>query len=128
MIASGVKGCLVEYDGDPFLARAFLITNALHYRSMKLLLRYGWYYRSHGSDSYGKSMIVLLYQVRKGRQIRAEKQVNNAELIECNYDKRDLSEKALRLMRKKRRPELLLDISKQSLAAIKANKTRGTYR
>ena len=127
LLATSVKGCLSEYDGDSFLARAYMVTSALHHRRAKLRLRNGWYYVSHGQRRYGKPMIVLLYEVRAGRQPNPEKQIESAALEEVALTSSDLAQEILEADDAGKKATLLYNVTSGTLAACKAHRARGTY-
>lgn len=127
IIRAGVKGLLHEYQDDSFLSRVHLVTDALHRRRLKLRLHCGWYYKSHAANSYGKPMVVMLFQMAKRRQPYVDKQMAKATLEECVFTNYDLAQKTLKLERQRKKPELLLNISRASVAAYKAWETRNSY-
>lgn len=127
-LASKVKEHLAENEDDSFLARVSLITNVLHVRRNKLVLREAWSYKSHTNDRYGKHMIVLLYQVGTERQPAPLAQLRKAGTWVYEADSSDLAAEGLKIVQAKKRADLLLNVTKQSIAAWKAHATRGTYK
>lgn len=76
-----------------------------------------FHYCSHTNERYGKSMLVWVGTAssRSGKPVQVE---------EIQADRTDLAEEALKLGH---RAPLLLNVTKQSIAAWKAHYTRGTY-
>jgi hypothetical protein len=126
-LKEAVASLLQRTDGDSFLTRAKLITSKLYGMEKRIRLKSAWYYHSHRRRSYGQPMIVLLFQLTTSEQPTPNKQVAAANLWIYEADASGLAAEGMKLMRKGERADLLLNVSRQTLAAWKAHATRGTY-
>lgn len=120
-----VRSLLQTYEENSFAARTHLICEAL--RDAKLELTHGWCYRSDSEQRYGKTMSVFLFRRTRVTPPGVERQLRSAYLSTVAATPYEVAATALALDDAGERADLLLNISKRSVAAYKAHRTRNTY-